>query len=300
MKEFSLTESNIGFILRSQRTFTYEGQKYITKIVDKPRTISGEPKTDIYFLAESLDDEKRQLIRKISYKQPNHDFIENKVNARRAEEILGKNWSTILSKCQQELAPAFMERKLIFLDSYRRTDKGSFTLGWKIEFVNKKNGELSIKMPFSHNQVRSIYSGDNLIAEKRNAIASGRTIQDSGVADYILVGRDYASTEDILASLVDIDSYVASHPDIYLACKALNYRSLEGEGKYDGDRPLGVHVEWRIKGGKLTGRPILDRPLEQSGNTVYAQLSHHLTTLNIKTTDDVNPNNTDFSIVFKP
>lgn len=296
-KKFGISEHNLIKILLTQNRFVYNGKTYNVIFAGKPTIEAGEPKTDVFLFAESADHEKIPFTRKISFKQPNHDFIENKISATRAAEILGPSWSKILTKYLSELAPKFSDRKLIFKNNYGRTSAGSFTLGWKVEFLNKKNGELSLKMPLSTAQVIDIYSGRNLQANKRNAIINGQIIKNSGVADYILVGEDYESIEDILNKLVDIKTYVNEYPDIYLACKALNYRSFEK--KFDGNRPLGAYVQWDSEYGKLAGKVVYDHPLEKRGNEVFEQLKNHMDKLHIQTSNDVDLSNTDSSIIFE-
>lgn len=49
--------------------------------------------------------------------------------------------------------------------------------------------------------------------------------------------------------MIPIKDYVKMHPDIYFACKALNYRTFAE--KWDGNRPLSVQVNWSAEQNKF-------------------------------------------------
>lgn len=65
-KTFSLNEHKILQMLDMCKSFNYAGKKYDIKILGKPASSSGEPKTDIYIYAESDVD---SMEFKISFKQ---------------------------------------------------------------------------------------------------------------------------------------------------------------------------------------------------------------------------------------
>ncbi len=178
---------------------------------------------------------------------------------------------------------------LIYKNKFKRTEKGSITLGWKFELLNKNNGELSGKMMLTEQQVIDVYSGSNLSEDKRNAYIDGKMIENSGVANYILMEEDISSAQDIINKMIPIKEYVKMHPDIYFACKALNYRSFAE--KWDGNRPLSVQVKWSEEQRKLVPELIYNRPLVVKGNEVAERLLHYMKKLNIKTTDDIDENN---------
>ncbi|WP_138207776.1 hypothetical protein [Haloimpatiens lingqiaonensis] len=105
----------------------------------------------------------------------------------------------------------------------------------------------------------------------------------------------YTTAQDVINNIIPITAYVKSHPDIYLACKALNYRTFEQ--KFDGNRPLCVFVDWEVKNSKLTPNIRFDAPLVTCGNVVASKLLNAMKTLSITTTDDITPQNvssTDF------
>ena len=167
---------------------------------------------------------------------------------------------------------------------------GSITLGWKFELLNKAGGDLSGVMNLSKKQIYDVYAGNNLPLDKRNAIVDGECIVDSGVANYILVGNCYSNAQQVIDNMKTVDDYIAYHPNIYFACKALNYRTFAS--KYDGDRPLSVQVNWFVNNdNKLDCNLTFDKPLEFNGTAVAQKLLQALNQLGITTTDDITSNN---------
>ena len=124
----------------------------VLKVIEagKPTSSHGEPKTDIYILAEDILG-KEEI--KISYKKKSADFLENKTTAKRAEQLFGADWRNIIKESTTDIRKKFEKRKLIYKERFGRTEKGAITLGWKFELVNKLNGELSGKMKLSTQQV---------------------------------------------------------------------------------------------------------------------------------------------------
>lgn len=295
-KNFSDLEHNIINILKSQDKFQYDGKSYYPVVVDKPTSKNGEPKTDVYFEAHEYDGDDI-LLRKISFKKQNYDFLENKISAERAEEILGSDWANIIKKSIEPILENFKDRKLIFKRSYGHTDSGSYTLGWRFEFVKPGNGKLGGKMNLTESQIKDIYSGTNLDDDKKNAIVDGKRIDNSGVADCILIDGDYKTIEQILDNLVDLDEYAKENDEIHFACKALNYRSERD--KIEGSRPLSVFVDWTVKNDKLVGNLVFNEPLKHRGKEIEKQLKKCLEELNIKSVDDLNDKNVDPKIVLE-
>lgn len=259
-------------------------------LVGKPTCEKGEPKTDVYVrLIDKL--EKIEEL-KISVKKDNADFLENKTNAQRAEEILGKNWEQIIENSTLQLKNEFEGKDLVFFDKYGKTDAGSFTLGWKFEILNKKSGELSGLIPLTHDQKLDVLSGKNLPLDKKNAKVNNQEIIESGVANYILTinNKDINSVEDIMKNLVRIEDYVDT-VDLFFACKALNYRSLYRKGnhigKYDGNRPLAVFVNWFANNGKLKSNLVFNEPLEHGGDYTYEKLKKAIEELGAENTNDL-------------
>lgn len=294
--EFGEAERNIKNLLHSGEEFEYENEKYTVIFSDKPTCHKGEPKTDIYVLAKDSKGKNKEF--KISFKKKNADFIENKTNAERAELLFGKDWSLIIQKSLNSIHNAFENKKLIYKIKEGKTEEGAITLGWKFELMNKPSGKLSGKMELSKDQVLDVYAGTNLPEDKKNAIVNGQVIENSGVANFMLMEDNIRSVQAIFDNIYTIDEYVAEHPIVYFACKALNYRSKKS--KWDGNRPLAVYVDWKIRDGKLFHQINYDHPLITKGNEVAKNLIDALDSLGIQNTDDINESNLfDFNIVFE-
>ena len=289
MPDFGAAERRILSYFKAGTRIKLDGKYFIVKEAGKPTCSQGEPKTDIYILTTDNTEIK------ISYKKANADFLENKTNAVRAEQLFGAEWRGIIERSTKSLSEQFKKRILIYKEKLQRTEKGAITLGWKFELLNKASGDLSGKMDLTYQQVYDVYAGTNLSDDKKNAFVNGRIIKNSGVADYILMTDDISSAQDIIDQMYTIDEYIQDHPDIFFACKALNYRTFAQ--KYDGNRPLAVQVDWSVDDGKLCSKLVFDRPLEMNGNEMAKRLLRCLKLLKIKTTDDIGVDNADMSNV---
>lgn len=286
MGDFGDAERRILALMTEGTEFVFREKEYKVLLSGKPTCYKGEPKTDIYILAESSSDEVEI---KISYKKENADFIENKMSAERAEQLFGDDWMDVIEQSTTAIRDKFEERMLIYKNKFKRTEKGAITLGWKFELLNKNSGDLSGKMLLTEEQVIDVYAGSNLSDDKRNAMVAGKVIKNSGVANYILMDENVHSAQDVIDKMVPIKEYVNMHPDIYFACKALNYRTFAE--KWDGDRPLSVQVYWNAEENKLVPELVYDKPLIVKGNEVADRLLQYMKTLNIKTTDDIDDDN---------
>ena len=281
---FSREEELIRTLFPIGTTFNYDNVLYEVIEVGKPFSEKGEPKTDIYICAISKDHKKKEF--KISFKKSNADFLENKISKERAQQLFGKNWSKIIKESIDKLELSFQSKKLIYKEQEGHTEKGSITLGWKFELVNKISGALSDEIILVEDQVIDVYAGTNLEDKKKNAKVNGKLIDDSGIANFILIGETgFNSAQEVIDKLISVKDYVKLHPKVYFACKALNYRFLKD--KWDGDRPLAVYVEWSASGKKLSHSLVFDEPLEKKGNEVAEKLKAALETLNITTIDNI-------------
>ncbi len=295
MSTFGEAERHIQQYFVEGNWVRFNGKIYKIKKSGKPTCPKGEPKTDIYIL---LSDEQFDNIEiKISYKKENADFLENKISAERAEQLFGSDWKSVIEQSILQIQNKFLEKSLIYQSKHKRTDKGSITLGWKFELMNKLSGELSGVMTLSKEQYINVYGGNNLPDEKRNASVNGEVIRNSGVANYILLGNQFSSAEDILEKIERIEEYITHSPKIYFACKALNYRTFEK--KFDGNRPLAVQIDWNIVNEKLSPKFIFNQPLLWNGNAVKEKLMSCLITLNIRTTDDINELNAESFCIYQ-
>lgn len=286
MGDFGDAERRILALMTEGTEFVFQEKEYKILLSGKPTCYKGEPKTDIYILAESSSDEVEI---KISYKKENADFIENKMSAERAEQLFGDDWMNVIEQSTTAIKDRFEERILIYKNGFRRIEKGSITLGWKFELLNKSGGDLSGKMLLSEEQIIDVYAGSNLSEDKKNASVNGKVIENCGVANYILMDENVNSAQEVIDNMMPIRDYVLMHPEIYFACKALNYRTFAE--KWDGNRPLSVQVEWSDVDKKLVPNIVYDRPLTVGGNEVAQRLLKYMKKLNIKTTDDIDDDN---------
>lgn len=286
MDDFSAAERRILAYMKTGTKFFFKGKEYTVELSGKPTCYKGEPKTDIYILANSLEDKKEI---KISYKKENADFIENKMSDERAEQLFGDDWTSVIEQSTKSIEDRFNTRMLIYKNGFGRTEKGAITLGWKYELLNKLGGELSGKMDLSKEQIIDVYTGSNLSDDKKNAMVNGVIIENSGVANYILMNEAVSMAQDVIDKMIPIEDYVMMHPEIYFACKALNYRSFKD--KWDGNRPLSVQVEWSVEDSKLVPHLVFDKPLIVRGNEVAERLKKYMKVLNIKNTDDIDEDN---------
>lgn len=288
--DFGETERYINNLFTPNKEIKINEHNLKILLSGKPVCTKGEPKTDIYVCLEDLSTKKKYEL-KISFKKSNADFLENKISAERAQSILGTDWKKIIMRSTLQLKEHFENRPLIYKNKKGKTNPGSITLGWKFELVNKPSGDLSSKILLNTNQLLDIYSGNNLTNDKKNAYVRNTLVSNSGVANCMLIGdmENFNNVQAVISNLVFIHDYIKQHPDIYFACKALNYRTFEN--KFDGNRPLSVWVDWNEQNGLLTPTIIFDSPLTTKGNTVAQKLKNTLAKLNVVTTDDINSNN---------
>ena len=244
MAKFGETERFIIDLFRTKGTFEYLGIAYNILKIGKPRPASGECKTDIYILAKTASDEIKEF--KISIKQDNADFLENKINLIRAKQILGNEAEAIILRSLAAINLKFQEDYLINIDQYKRTEPNCIKIGWKFELLNKIGGEKSALLNLSNEQKIDVFSGTNLSLDKINSRVNGEIIQNSGIANFLLECNVDAKVNDVnyySHKLVNIDEYAVAQ-NIYFACKAVNYRV--DSDKWDGNRPLSVFCNWEI------------------------------------------------------
>ncbi len=278
MPQFIDTEKKICELFTQGTVFDYNGVRYtVSSSAAKPTTKKGECKTDVY-IPTTFDGGEKTF--KISVKQTNADFLENKITYERAKEILGPDVDQILIKAIEGLKEKFNQVNLVYFDTGDHTEAKSIKLGWKFELVNVLSGNLSGKIDLTKEQKIDVYSGSNLPEEKKDATIGNLTVKNSGVADYIMVVDPHVqlTVDYCVQQMQTIVDYV-NGKDIYFACKALNYRATVN--KWDGPRSLAVYVDWNIIDGKLHGKLIFDQPLQKKGAEMGEKLQSLLRTLKI-------------------
>lgn len=279
MPQFGDTEHDITNLFPVGKVFNYDGHRYSVIMSGKPKPPRGECKTDTYILAKDEAGNKREF--KISIKQDNAEFLENKMSLERAKEIFGDDAQAIIKKSVEGVKKNFEDEYLICINSHGHTEAKSIKLGWKFELLRNDGGKKSGLIALSREQKLNIYAGTGLSDDKKNSKVNGVEIHNSGVANmYLQIAPGETNLNVILKNLIPIDDFIDSHDsDMCFACKALNYRATPD--KWDGDRPLSVYVDWSICDGKLKGRLVYDKPLETKGNAVGENIQSLLKRLRI-------------------
>lgn len=291
MAVFSISEHYVLGLFKPGATFTYKNNIYTVLMAGKPICSFGEPKTDIYVLAKSC---KHEIELKISFKQANAEFLENKMKPERAEQVFGSDWNNIIKNATIKIADKFKDRPVVFFNKKGKTEEGCITLGWKFELLNVPSGDLSAIVPLTRKQKLDVYAGTSLRGDKRDSYVNGKQICESGIANCIIFSdiAKIVNIQDAVNSIIDMDDYIDNYAgNIYFACKALNYRSLyscNGRiiGKYDGNRPLSVYIKWSAYKGHLLGEFVFDEPLLKGGNYAYTHLREALDELGVNSTND--------------
>ena len=255
----------------------------------------GEPVTDIYMKCINEQNYEKEI--KLNVKQDNAEFLVNKTNAETAQYLFGNSWEQVIKNSTKKIEKSFSDKKLIHKKKFGRTDKGSIILGWKFEIMlGEKSGNLSAKI---HNiNVFDILTGNiQSNDERRNAIIDKKMVKNSGIANYIIFGNrnNINSLDELVEKIMRIEKYVKVYnPVISFACKALNYRTIHPNApKWDGNRPLAVYVDWKIKDKMINAKLNFNNPLsiDNMGNNVASKLSLVLNEIGVKTTDDLNTSN---------
>lgn len=286
-KEFGFSEHRIVGLFKKGTQFRFRGRVYSVDFAQKPTCSSGEPKTDIFVRTCDVGNGASRDF-KISYKQVNANFLENKIRAERARQIFGMQWSGIIQRATLGIRQEFERRPLAFFRPFKKTEAGSFTLGWKFELLNVQSGDLSGIMPLSLGEKIDVYAGSHLDEDKRHAYVGSRRIENSGIADYMLVSGVPSSAQSVVDSLEDVRSF-AERSNIYFACKALNYRSRHNPPKWDGNRPLSVQVDWLVERSRLCAVLDFNHPLVRCGDEMGRQLRSALAVLKAEGVKDLTP-----------
>lgn len=297
MPDFIKAEEIIRQYFKQGAKFVYDNREYTVKMSGKPKPQKGkgEPKTDIYIQAES--DSNEWEIR-LSYKKRNADFLENKMRSKRAEQIFGSKWKSIIEESTSKISEVFQSVPLLYQDAKGRTEEGSMTLGWRFELFNKLQGDLSgLVENMTSEQVYEIYAGEKLEKRKRDAKINGIIVPNSGIAEYILVEDDITSTQEVIDKMVPIRAYISEHPDVYFGCKALNYRTKKK--KIEGNRALAVQVDWHVTSAVLEADIEFSSPLTRNGKEMKNIAEQCLKVMNKKDATQINENETKGVLFYK-
>ena len=113
MPNFSQTEQAIRDLFEKGVKFNFDGIEYtVENDAVKPTVTNngGECKTDVYFVATHSKERKEF---KISVKQDNANFLENKISYARAKELFGASTDKILRTSIKKILPNFQKQNLV-------------------------------------------------------------------------------------------------------------------------------------------------------------------------------------------
>ena len=255
-------ENSVLALFKEGEIVSFEGRPYLIKSADKPfaQDNKGEPKTDVYVLLEDrMSGESKEI--KISYKSANYQFLENKMSAARFFSIFNKEeQKEIISLLPQNER---VNREFEISTTDLLNEESRLTLGYRLDIMSSDaSGYMPITV--SEETMEEILSGGKLEESKRDGLIHGEKIENSGVANYILVGDSFDTAEDALSKIIPIKDYVKDEEKriIALAPKAVNmipHRAKHFGGDkakpWDGNRPLAISLSWTRDGDKLVGKP---------------------------------------------
>ena len=295
-------EKNVRIILGNSK-FTYKGKRYKIVINEKP---SPETKTDFYILAERLQSKKKiTKVFKISYKTEKYAFLENKLTAERSEKIYGKNWKKIIKKqimqknsfevnqCWLKKFPyTSLEenfRKFPVINFKKGKKSYGIVLGWRIEIEDLHAPTVGLRLlsgKIKQNIIDQILWGKGCSTEMRDAKIGKEIIKESGIPKYILIKDPECikTADDVFENIQDIRKHAKSHNKVRNAFFTQNLTWSKTKGwKTEGDsRSFAVWIKWRAVKGKLSGRPVLDKPFTKTAKDIQNELWSALEKIGLK------------------
>lgn len=265
--EYFEKENSVLNLFEKGSVVTFGGRDFEVKVADKPfAQKGGEPKTDVYIILEDrMSGEKEEI--KISYKSENYQFLENKMDKNRFEAIFTPDEQSLI----HSLLPLNkkVNQKVEIDEKDLLNEETKMTLGYRLDLMaSDASGYMPIAV--SEATMEEILSGAKLDDSKRNGTIHGEVVENSGAANFVLVGDKFNSAEEALAAMVPIKKYVkdSSKRIIGLAPKAVNlipHRAKDFGGDkpkpWDGNRPLVISLEWTRRNGKFIGKPKSGAPL---------------------------------------
>ena len=112
MPDFSDTERRLIDLLKVGVKFKFDGVEYtVSQPSCKPIVVKGECKTDVYVQTSSANGDR---VFKISVKQQNADFLENKISHERAVEIFGSHADEIIMQATESIKDNFLKTPIIY------------------------------------------------------------------------------------------------------------------------------------------------------------------------------------------
>ena len=294
-------EKKVRAILDNSK-FTYKGKRYKIVINEKP---SPETKTDFYILAERLQSKKKITKEfKISYKTEKYAFLENKLTAERSEKIYGKNWEKIIKKqimqknsfevnqCWLKKSPC-TSLKEDFRDfpvvNFKKGRGYGVVLGWRIEIEDLHAPTVTLRLlsgKIKQNIIDQILWGKGCSTEMRDAKIGKEIIKKSGIPDYILIKNPECikTADDVFENIQDIRKHAKSHNKVRNAffTQNLTWSKTKGWKTESDSRSFAVWIKWRTVKGKLSGRPVLDKPFTKTATDIQNELWSALEKIGLK------------------
>lgn len=228
-------------------TIIYHEKPVTIVSCDKPIYSKGEGKTDIYILLNTGEEIK------ISAKQSNADFLQNKITAEWYEANFN-NYS-YLQDIINKAKPKFLNKQVYYPTAKGRIQANSHTIGWRLDLINKASGELCIELDnITMQQRKAIYYGINLTSKNKDAKINNKIVPNSGIANCLLLNSErYNTAQDIINNLTDVNE----SDKIFATFRAVNYR--QNEDKIEGCRTLAVPIIWT---SKTDYQIVFDKPLQ--------------------------------------
>lgn len=266
------TEEQLVKLFPPGEIINHNGETFMVEHSDKPIPqkgkggTGGEGKTDAFIRLRNLDTGEPKDI-KISSKQHNADFIENKMKRVRSEQVFGEQG---LGKFQNELN----ELASSILESDEPINDNAIKLGFRVDITNKPKGPYCIELNLTDEEKKEFYAGGNLEQRKLDSEVGGEVVEGSGEANYMLIGDydEFEKPEDILDNLESIDDYIQKESTkFYLSLGAVNYRK---GGKMDSSRPIaiGFAYEYNDENGQIDYKLDYDDPLSKDSRQVLAEM----------------------------
>lgn len=233
------TEAKIVSLFPPGKRIEHGDNSYIVEYSGKPTptTGGGEGKTDAYIALRDEDtDEIREI--KISSKQHNADFVENKISLTRAEQCFGeqgvKKFDSVLDSFAQQIE-----------EKHNPFAQGKLAVGFRVDLTNKPKGPYCEELPLTIEEKKEAYAGEHLEDKKLHSKVYDKVIENSGAANYMLIGDhdDFEYPEDILDQIVSIDDFVKQDDcKIFMSLGAVNARVDKGA---EGSRPLAIGIRYK-------------------------------------------------------
>jgi hypothetical protein len=283
-KNFIKSEEKLREIINNSDEFIFNDSIYRKIICCKPRLegSGGEVKTDIYIKAQNANNNKVKEI-KISYKQVNWAFIENKVKKEKAENIYGQDWSKIIQKQIKIVNNYFNTSKLFYaFKQKKRIYPGSFTLGWRYEI--EKDSKRKLHAIIEEDIFEQVYVSKGQHDKYRNALIDGIEVKNSGVPNYYLEidVNDINNIKDIMENITPISDAMKEHSPC-AAFLAQNFDPINNKQHGGNNRDLAVVVYWYSENGMLKYKIVYNKPLENNSNWAKDNLVSALNNLGIET-----------------